>query len=142
IQLLKTLAKSTADPTWRAAADRFALYETQPPLLTGATVTRTTYPVPQDGIRDDLVVRFFLSKISKVALVVDGKAVDGYTWHGGWRAFAWSPRDLSPGTHTVRLVAADLSGNNGSSKPGPLWGLPRTATPRGPTPHTPGRRPT
>src|SRR5215831_5434528 len=115
IQLLKTLAKRTADPAWQAAADRFALYETQPPLLTGTTVTRTTYPVPQDGVRDDLVVRFFLSKISKVALVVDGKAVDGYTWHGGWRAFAWSPRHLSAGTHTVRLVAADLSGNNGSA---------------------------
>src|SRR5262249_2131033 len=36
-------------------------------------------------------------------------------WHGGWRALAWSPPHLSPGTHTVRLVAADLSGNNGSS---------------------------
>jgi D-glucuronyl C5-epimerase C-terminus len=115
IQLLQTLAKRTADPAWQAAADRFALYETQPPLLTGATVTRTTYPVPQDGVRDDLVVRFFLSKISKVALVVDGKAVDGYRWHGGWRTFRWSPRHLGAGTHSVRLVAADLSGNNGST---------------------------
>ena len=115
IQLLKTLAKSTADPAWQAAADRFALYETQPPLLTGATVSRTTYPLPQDGIRDDLVVRFFLSKISKVALVVDGKAVDGYRWHGGWRTFRWSPRQLGAGTHTVRLVAADLSGNPGAT---------------------------
>ena len=115
IQLLKTLAKRTADPTWQAAADRFALYETQPPLLTGATVTRTTYPLPQDGIRDDLVVRFFLSKVSKVALVVDGKAVDGYRLHGGWQTFRWWPRHLAAGTHTVRLVAADLSGNPGAT---------------------------
>jgi hypothetical protein len=115
IDLLKALAKRTADPAWQAAADRFALYETQPPLLTGATVTRTAYPVPQDGVRDDLVVRFFLSKISKVALVVDGKAVDGYRLHGGWRTFEWSPRRLSAGTHMVRLVAADLSGNPGST---------------------------
>ena len=104
IMLLKSIAKRTADPAWQAAADRFALYETQPPLLTGATMTRTTYPLPQDGIRDDLVVRFFLSKISKVALVVDGKAVDGYRLHGGWRTFRWSPRHLGAGTHAVRLV--------------------------------------
>jgi len=115
IMLLKSIAKRTADPTWQAAADRFALYETQPPLLTGATMTRTTYPLPQDGIRDDLVVRFFLSKISKVALVVDGKAVDGYRLHGGWRTFRWSPRHLGAGTHAVRLVAADLSGNPGAT---------------------------
>jgi hypothetical protein len=115
IMLLKSIAKRTADPTWQAAADRFALYETQPPLLTGATMTRTTYPLPQDGIRDDLVVRFFLSKISKVALVVDGKAVDGYRLHGGWRTFRWPPKHLSAGTHAVRLVAADLSGNPGAT---------------------------
>jgi D-glucuronyl C5-epimerase C-terminus len=128
IGLLKTLAKRTADPAWQAAADRFALYETQPPLLTGATVTRTTYPLPQDGIRDDLVVRFFLSKISKVALVVDGKAVDGYRWHGGWRTFRWSPRHLAAGTHTVRLVAADLAGNPGATDVG-SFAVVRDATP-------------
>jgi D-glucuronyl C5-epimerase C-terminus len=130
IQLFKTLARRTADPAWQAAADRFALYETQPPLLTGATVTRTTYPVPQDGIRDDLVVRFFLSKISKVALVVDGRAVDGYRWHGGWRTFSWSPRRLSAGTHTVRLVAADLSGNNGSTDVGSFEVVRDTTSPQ------------
>jgi D-glucuronyl C5-epimerase C-terminus len=128
IELLKTLAKRTADPAWQAAADRLALYETQPPLLTGATVTRTTYPLPQDGIRDDLAVRFFLSKISKVALIVDGKAVDGYRWHGGWRTFRWSPRHLSAGTHTVRLVAADLSGNAGATDLG-SFAVVRDTTP-------------
>jgi hypothetical protein len=115
IELLKQLTKRTGDPTWQAAADRFSLYETQPPLLTGPTVTRTTYPLPRDGVRDDLVVRFFLSKISKVALVVDGKAVDGYRWHGGWNTFRWPPLHLAAGTHTLRLVAADLNGNPGAT---------------------------
>jgi len=118
IDLLKQLGKRTGDPTWQQAADRFSFYETQPPLLTGPTVTRTTYPVPLDGVRDDLVVRFFLSKISKVALVVDGKAVDGYRWHGGWHTFRWPPLHLAPGTHTVRLVAADLNGNPGAAELG------------------------
>src|SRR6185312_9446457 len=71
IGLLKTIAKRTGDPTWQDEADRFAFYETQAPLLTGPSVTRTTFPLPRDGVRDDLVVRFFLSKPSKVALVVD-----------------------------------------------------------------------
>src|SRR5438093_3034775 len=35
IDLLKQLSKRTGDPTWQEAADRFSLYETQPPLLTG-----------------------------------------------------------------------------------------------------------
>jgi hypothetical protein len=115
IDLLKQLAKRTGDPTWQEAADRFALYETQAPLLTGPTVTRTTYPIPSDGVRDDLVVHFFLSKISKVALVVDGKAVDGYRLHGGWHTFRWPTTKLGAGTHTVRLVAADLNGNPGAT---------------------------
>jgi hypothetical protein len=128
ISLLKTLAKRTGDPTWQDAADRFSLYETQPPLMTAPTVTRTTYPVPQDGVRDDLVVRFFLSKYSKVALVVDGTAVDGYRLHGGWHTFEWSPAKLAPGTHTVRLVAADLSGNPGATDLG-QFAVVRDTTP-------------
>lgn len=115
IDLLKALVKRTGDPAWQDAAERFALYETQPPLLTAPSVTRTTYPLPRDGVRDDLVVRFYLSKYSKVALVVDGKAVDGYRLHGGWETFRWSPAELSAGTHAVRLVAADLSGNPGAT---------------------------
>ena len=118
IELLKQLGKRTGDPSWQEAADRFSVYETQPPLLTGPAVTRTTYPVPRDGVRDDLVVRFFLSKISKIALVVDGKAVDGYRWHGGWHTFRWPPVHLAAGTHTVRLVAADLNGNPGATELG------------------------
>jgi hypothetical protein len=105
IGLLKTLAKRTGDTVWSDAATRFALYETQPPLMTGPTVTRLVYPRPEDGVRDALVVRFWLSKPSKVALVVDGKAVDGYSWSSGWHVFRWTPLRLGAGTYPVRLVA-------------------------------------
>jgi len=128
ISLLKTLSKRTGDPAWQDEADRFSLYETQPPLMTAPAVTRTILPLPQDGIRDDLVVHFFLSKYSKVALVVDGKAVDGYRLHGGWHTFSWSPAALAAGTHTVRLVAADLSGNPGATDLG-RFAVVRDTTP-------------
>src|SRR5581483_4495885 len=83
ISLLRQLTKRTGDPVWQDTADRFTAYEQASPLLTGTSVTREVVPLPQDGIRDDLVVRYYLSKPSKVALVVDGKAVDGYRLLGG-----------------------------------------------------------
>ena len=82
--------------------------------MTAPTVTRLVYPHPEDGVRDALVVRFWLSKLSKVALVVDGKAVDGYTWSGGWHTFRWAPLHLAPGTYPVRLVASS-NGNPGET---------------------------
>lgn len=118
IGLLKSLGKRTGDPAWTDEAQRFALYETEPPLMTSPTVTRLVYPRPEDGVRDDLVVRFWLSKISKVVLVVDGKAADGYTWLGGSHTFRWAPVKLAAGTHTVRLVARSLDGNPGSTELG------------------------
>jgi hypothetical protein len=118
ISLLKTLARRTGDAAWTDAATRFELYESQPPLLTGPSATRVVYPRPQDGVRDDLVVRFWLSKISQVVLVVDGKAVDGYTWHGGWHTFRWTRPTLAVGEHTVRLVARDPNGNPGATDVG------------------------
>jgi len=128
ISLLNVLAKRTGDAFWQAAADRFSAYETQPPLMTAPTVSRTAVPVPQDGVRDDLVVRFYLSKPAKVALVVDGKAVDGYRWHGGWNTFRWSPRKLAAGTHALRLVAADAAGNPGATDLG-SFAVERDTTP-------------
>lgn len=114
IGLLKTLATRTGDPVWADKAQRFELYETQPPSMTGASVTRVVYPRPRDGVRDALVVRFFLSKISKVELVLDGKAVNGSTLTGGWHTFRWPAFDYSVGTHSVRLIARSLDGNPGA----------------------------
>jgi hypothetical protein len=115
IDLLKLLAKRTGDPVWTDTADRFELYETQPPLMTGPTVTRLVYPLPEDGVRDSLVTRFWLSKPSKVALVVDGKAIDGNSLTGGWHTFRVTPLGLEPGSHVVRLVANSADGNPGET---------------------------
>ena len=129
IGLLKTLAKRTGDSAWTEAATRFQLYETQPPALTGPSMTRVVYPHPRDGVRDALVVRFWLSKISKVALVVDGKAVDGYTWSGGWHTFR-TTLDLAPGTYAARLVARSLDGHAGAAEL-PSVSVERDTTPPG-----------
>ncbi len=115
IDLLKTLGKRTGDTAWTDAAKRFELYETQPPLMTSPHVTSVVYPRPEDGVRDELVVRFWLSKPAQVALVVDGKAVDGDTWSSGWHTFRWTPRDLVAGTHPVRLVARSSDGHPGAT---------------------------
>ena len=128
IELLDTLGRRTGDPAWTAAAARFQRDETQPPAMTAATVTRVVYPRPRDGVRDALVVRFWLSKIAKVALVVDGKAVDGFTWPSGWHTFDWVPATLGVGEHTVRLVAASLSGVPGATDLG-AFAVARDTTP-------------
>ena len=106
ISLLNLADQRTGDSFWANAAERFALYETEPPLMTVPSVTRLLFPRPKDGIRDALVVGFWLSKPSKVVLVVDGKAVDGYSWLAGKHSFRWLATKLVPGTHNARLVAA------------------------------------
>jgi len=115
ISLLKLLGTRTEDPIWTDMADRISEYETQPPALTGAQVTRVVYPRPLDGVRDNLTVRFWLSKPSRVLLVVDGNAVDGFKWYGGWHTFTWTPRRLGFGEHEVRLSAQSVDGNTASA---------------------------
>jgi hypothetical protein len=114
IELLKTLRRTNGDPVWDATLKRFQLYETEPPELTAPSVTPVVYPRPEDGVRDELTVRFRLSKPSKVVLVIDGKAVDGFTANGGAHWFSVIPR-FAFGTHEVRLVARSLDGHSGSA---------------------------
>jgi hypothetical protein len=129
VSLLKLLAKRTGDPTWTDLADKIAEYETQPPALTGGQVSRIVYPRPLDGVRDDLTVRFWLSKPSRVLLVVDGKAVDGFKWYGGWHTFSWTPRRLGFGDHAVRLSAQSVDGNTASTDLGSVTVAQDTAPP-------------
>ncbi len=128
VDLLKAIARRTGDTSWKDAAARFELYETQPPLMTRPSATRVVYPRPQDGVRDALVVRFWLSKPSKVALVVDGKAVDGYSLSVGWHTFRWTPLRLPAGTYPARLVARDPAGNPGETSL-PSFDVERDTTP-------------
>jgi hypothetical protein len=115
IDLLKLVRPLSDDPVWTDVLKRFQLYETEPPELTAPSVTPVVYPRPEDGVRDELLVRFSLSKPSKVALVIDGKAVDGFTVNGGRHTFELTPSDLAFGTHEVRLVARSLDGHGGSA---------------------------
>ena len=128
VSLLKTLGTRTEDPVWTDMAAKIALYETQPPALTGAQVSRIVYPRPLDGVRDDLTVRFWLSKPSRVLLVVDGKAVDGFKWYGGWHTFAWAPRRLAFGEHEIRLSAQSVDGNSATADLG-VFTVARDTTP-------------
>ena len=130
ISLLKTLATNTNDPVWGDAAQRFELYETQPPLMTGTSATRVLYPRPHDGVSDTLIVRFFLSKISKAVLVIDGHAVDGVTWTGGLHTFRWPALAYGVGTHQVKLVARSLDGNPGETDLGSFAVLRDTTPPQ------------
>jgi D-glucuronyl C5-epimerase-like protein len=129
VSLLKMLGARTEDPVWTDMAAKIAEYETQPPALTGAQVTRTVYPRPLDGVRDDLAVRFWLSKPSRVLLVVDGKAVDGFKWYGGWHTFSWTPRRLGFGEHEVRLSAQSVDGNTATADLGSFTVARDTAPP-------------
>jgi hypothetical protein len=115
IDLLKLVRPLDDDPVWTDMLKRFQLYETQPPELTGPSVTPVVYPRPEDGVRDELSVRFWLSKPSHVVLVLNGKAVDGMNGGGGWHTFRWTPSELRPGTYPVRLVARSVDGQSGSA---------------------------
>src|SRR5258708_23088572 len=127
-ELLHLLATRTGEPVWADEAQRLELYETEPPLMTGATATRVVYPLPADGVRDALVVRFRLSKRAKVVLFVQGKAFDGYRWAGGWHTFRFDPLHLAPGTYPVRLVSNSLDGNPGATDLG-SFSVERDTTP-------------
>jgi hypothetical protein len=70
--------------------------------------------VPHEGFRDDAVVTFWVSKISDVTLVVDGKWRRTVRAHKGWNTLSWTvPAGLGPGSHRAWLVARGLAGNPG-----------------------------
>jgi hypothetical protein len=115
VDLLKRLGTTTGDPFWADAAARFERYETEPPALTGVRAAALVYPKPRDGIRDDAGVRFWLSKISRVTLVVGGRAVDSKVVGRGWGSIDWRPSPaVAAGSYPARLVARDLAGNHGT----------------------------
>jgi D-glucuronyl C5-epimerase C-terminus len=113
IQLLKKLAERHPEGPWAKTAARFALYAKQPPLLQPAKVPGTLYPRPVDGYKDAALVRFWLSKRSRVTLSGGGRATTAWLSHGS-HSLAWSPGSLKPGSYTVTLSAVDLAGNKAS----------------------------
>ena len=103
IALLRKLAARTGDAGWRATADRFLAYETQPPVLklsgTPATLRR----------HGSAKFRFWLSKTSTVTLRV-GKAVLSGTLGQGSHTLVWEPKNAVPGTYHPRLIAVPVMG--------------------------------
>jgi hypothetical protein len=109
IALLRKLAARTGDEGWRATADRFLVYETQPPVLRVGGIPATLYPRPLDGYRDRAKIRFWLSKTSTVTLRV-GRSVLSETLGHGEHTFVWEPRNVVPGTYHPRLTAVPIMG--------------------------------
>jgi len=114
VTLLRRLGRDTGDEHWREAAARFEAYEREAPLLKGGPALPTLYPVPRDGHRDTAAVRFWVSKISDVTLVVGGKWRRTIRVGKGWHTLTWEvPKTLPPGSHRAWLIARGLAGNGG-----------------------------
>src|SRR5207244_1451636 len=94
ISLLRRLAARTGDAGWSEAADRFHVYETQPPVIRLGPPPPTLYPRPADGYRDEAQIRFWLSKRSTVTLLVAGRRVTETLGHGE-NTLLWAPGDAS-----------------------------------------------
>ena len=114
VTLLRRLGRDTGEEHWREAAARFEAYEREVPLLKGGPPLPTLYPVPRDGHRDDAAVRFWVSKVSDVTLVVGGKWRRTIRVGKGWNTLSWPvPPGLPPGSHRAWLLARGLAGNVG-----------------------------
>jgi hypothetical protein len=109
IFLLRTLATRTGDAAWRAAADRFHDYETQPPVIRLGAPPPTLFPLPADGYRDEAEIRFWLSKRSTVTLQVAGER-DVETLSHGEHTLVWRPGSASPGAYHPILTAVGITG--------------------------------
>jgi hypothetical protein len=121
VDLLERLGRWTGDAFWVRKAERFERYEQEAPALTGVRATGLVYPKPRDGVRDEAGVRFWLSKISRVTLVVDGRAVDSRIAERGWGSIDWRPSPaVAAGSYPARLVARDLAGNHGTLELPPI----------------------
>jgi hypothetical protein len=128
VSLLARLAARTGDPRWRAAADRFAAYESQPPIVQPRSRPATVYPFPADGYRDAAAVRFWLSKVSEVTL-----RVGPFRWRGelshGVHEILWYPRGSRPGLYRPRLTAVGPGGTRATAVLAPVR-VARGRTPR------------
>jgi hypothetical protein len=114
VTLLRRLRRDTGEELWGQIAERFQAYEREAPLLEGGGAVPTLYPVPRDGHRDTAAVRFWVSKISDVTLVVGGKWRRTIRVDKGWHTLTWTaPATLPPGSHGAWLLARGLAGNLG-----------------------------
>lgn len=110
VSLLRTLSSRDGDPIWKERADRFARYETEPPLVKPGRPVPTLYPVPADGYLDVARFRFWLSKRSHVTLKVAGRSRTLLLGHGP-HVLEWAPESWQLGLHQPYLRAVDENGH-------------------------------
>jgi hypothetical protein len=114
VDLTGRLARQTRDEFWLAANSRFDEYSHEPPTFRMGAAVATLYPWPQDGFRDDVLVRFWLSKISTANVKVGGSSYGLGLRRRGWHAVVWRPGRKAPGEYRPRVTATDLAGNRGT----------------------------
>jgi D-glucuronyl C5-epimerase C-terminus len=119
ITLLRKLAARTGDTSWREVADRFQTYESQPPVIHLGTPSPTLYPRPKDGYRDEARIGFWLSKRSRVTLLVGGERVTGTLRHG-WNTLVWPAGNAPPGVYHPFLTAVATAGGRTTTALPPL----------------------
>jgi hypothetical protein len=115
---LRTLARTTGEPTVAAYADRFAAYRITPPTVAGTgQIGAPFYPVPADGLLDAADVWLSLSKPGTVTLTLRdaaGGAVDtlrvGYRPSGPQRLTVRPSRPLAAGVYGVEARTVDPVG--------------------------------
>ena len=111
VALLRTLTNRDGDPAWKETADRFAAYETQPPILKPGAAVPTLYPRPADGYRDEARFRIWLSKLSDVTLKVAGGSHTVRLGHGP-HTLVWAPGlGRAPGLYHPLVRAWDQNGH-------------------------------
>jgi hypothetical protein len=119
IDLLRRVAARTDDDSWRDVAERFEVYERQPPVLRPEGRPATVYPVPADGYLDAAPLRFWLSKLSRVTLRAGGSA-QVFTLGGGTHVLDWAPGGRTPGLYRPLVEAVDVSGNRARAALSPV----------------------
>jgi len=102
LNLLKRIATSTQSPVWRARAERFDRYLTEPPVLSAAG--------PARPVKKQAQISLWISKISRVSLTIAG-STSTMTLSRGSHTFYWSAKGHRPGRYAVRVSAVDLAGN-------------------------------
>ena len=138
IQLLNKLAARHPEGPWAQAAARFTAYRTQPPSFRVGPAPGTLYPRPADGYKDAALIRFWLSKRSRVTVAAGGRATSAWLSHGS-HTLPWSPGSLRPGSYRPTLSAVDLAGNK-ASLPLPPIAVAWDTTPPDVTASAAGRR--
>ncbi len=135
---LRTLARTTGEPTVAAYAARFAAYRVTPPTVAGTgQPSAPFYPVPIDGLLDTADVWLSLSKPGTVTLTLrdaSGRVVDtirgGYRPSGPQAVVVRPSRALPAGLYHVEARTVDPVGLTAAGPVGDVTVARDTTPPR------------